>query len=101
MAKKNSYRKYILNKYFKRRERQETHNDNSAPYDNYDSAPIHIAFVIDGIVEDIIHCNERLGMLLLSDPVIVEVEDKEVSIEWTYDEETNTFSKPEEVESIV
>lgn len=100
MAKKNTYGSYLINKYLGRAKKDEKEAD-SAPYQDHSDAPIHIAFVIDGVVEDIIHCNERLGMLLLSDPVIVEVEDIEVSIEWTYDEDSNTFSKPQEVESIV
>ncbi len=99
MFKKKTYGKYLIERYLKRAPKIQ--EKVSSPYENHNVAPMHIAFVIDGVVEDIIHCNERLGMLLLSDPVIVEVEDREASIEWTYDEDSNTFSKPEEAESIV
>jgi hypothetical protein len=37
--------------------------------------PIKIAFVIDGQVVDVLHTDERLGAIFLSQPVIVDVTD--------------------------
>ena len=56
---------------------------------------MHLALVIDGVVEDIIHCDERLGYILLSDPKIVDIKDnfRKINISDIYDEDTNTFSK--------
>lgn len=63
-----------------------------SPFGAAEDAPMHIAFVIDGIVEDIIHCNERLGSLLLSNPEIIEFDFSEnVKINSIYDEKTGKF----------
>ena len=35
--------------------------------------PIRLALVIDGVVQDIIHTDERLAAILLSDPLIIDV----------------------------
>ena len=99
-------RKFFLNKVAKLFKK----NKNSAPVcacgqiHEPDPIPIQqqnsfkIAFVVDDLVEDIIHCNDRLGLLLLSYPKIIEVEDgQEVGIQWTYNEENNTFTRPDEV----
>ena len=63
-----------------------------SPFGAAKDAPMHIAFVIDGIVEDIIHCNERLGSLLLSSPDIIEFDySDDVKINYIYDEDTRKF----------
>lgn len=100
MRKKSEYRKYLINKYLKKNKKiQDSIPAN--PYTNHKSAPMHIAFIVDGIVEDVIHCNDRLGVLLLSDPVIVEIENLDITVNWLYNEENNTFTPPEEIDSIV
>lgn len=38
--------------------------------------PIKIAFIIDNKVVDILHTDERLGAIFLSEPVIVDVTDQ-------------------------
>jgi hypothetical protein len=55
--------------------------------------PKKIAFVIDGVVEDILHTDVRLAAIFLSEPVIVDVTDSEleITIGLNYDAETNTF----------
>ena len=35
--------------------------------------PVKIAFVIDGVVADVLHTDERLGAIFLSEPTIVDV----------------------------
>ena len=37
--------------------------------------PIKIAFIIDGEVVDVLHTDERLGSIFLSQPVILDVTD--------------------------
>jgi hypothetical protein len=35
--------------------------------------PVRLAFVIDGVVQDIINTDERLAAILLSDPIVIDV----------------------------
>lgn len=37
--------------------------------------PVKIAFVIDGVVADVLHTDDRLASIFLSEPVIVDVTD--------------------------
>jgi hypothetical protein len=37
--------------------------------------PIKVAFIIDGTVVDVLHADERLGAILLSEPVVLNVTD--------------------------
>lgn len=65
---------------------------NTPPYQNHLDAPAHIAFVVDDIVEDIIHCNERLGKLLLSNPKIIDISlHKDVNVGYYWDDENQKF----------
>lgn len=64
-----------------------------------------IAFVIDGEVIDILHTDERLAAIFLSEPTILDVSDKfvigDVPGVWigdAYDAETNTFTRPQPTE---
>lgn len=60
--------------------------------------PIKIAFVIDNEVLDILHTDERLAAILLSNPVIIDVTDNlyenggKVQLGSTYDPDTKEFS---------
>lgn len=59
--------------------------------------PYHVAFIIDGIVREIFHVDERLGAILLGNPTIVQVEssfDGGPEREWLYDHESGTFTPP-------
>ena len=38
--------------------------------------PIKIAFVIDGKVVDVLHCDDRLAAIFLSDPVILDITER-------------------------
>jgi len=55
-----------------------------------------LALVLDDEVQDIIRTEERLWALLMSGAKIIDITDLEIhpSINWMYDEETNTFENP-------
>jgi len=55
-----------------------------------------LALVLDDEVQDIIRTEERLWALLVSGAKIIDITDLEIhpSINWMYDEETNTFENP-------
>jgi len=60
--------------------------------------PYHVAMVIDGVVQQVFHVDERLGAVLLSNPTLVQCESPAnggPDSQWKYDATTNTFSKPE------
>lgn len=69
-----------------------------SPYGSAENAPMHIAFIVDGVVEDIVHCDERFGYLLTSSPNIVKLDSFDsAKINDKYNEETNSFEKSSEV----
>lgn len=62
--------------------------------------PIKIAFVIDNEVADVLHTDERLSAIFLSNPLIIDVTEKfdsgnPVMPNSKYDPETKTFTLPE------
>lgn len=63
--------------------------------------PVKVAFIIDNRIVDIVHTDERLGAIFLSDPVMVDVTDilqsnnSTVFIDSSYNPETNTFTAPQ------
>jgi hypothetical protein len=60
--------------------------------------PIKIAFILDGEVVDILHTDDRLAAIFLSNPISVDITDNMIDNGGTagigslYDPETNTFS---------
>ena len=60
--------------------------------------PNRVAFIIDNEVVDIIHTDDRLAAIFLSEPLMVDVTDIEdgVFISSTYNPETGTFTAPQE-----
>lgn len=62
--------------------------------------PVKIAFIIDNEVVDILHTDDRLAAIFLSNPVILDVSNKmpltdfNITVGSTYDEETDTFALP-------
>jgi hypothetical protein len=59
--------------------------------------PYHIAFIVDGVVEEIMHFDERTASLMLANPTIKQVDlmsDGGPDTGWIYNSETNTFSEP-------
>lgn len=103
--KRDTYKAYVVKSFldkiniFKKIEFEEPQPIKQAsPYGAAEHAPMHIAFVVDGVVEDVIHCDERLGYLLISSPTIVQLDRFDsAKINDVYDESTNTFKPPFEV----
>lgn len=98
--KRDSYREYkiknFLDSVVPKRKKKHKHDEIKARYSRSLEAPMHLAIVLDGIVEDIIHCDERFGILMTSDPLIVEIPDGEtIELDWLYDSENNRFYKRE------
>jgi hypothetical protein len=59
--------------------------------------PYHIAFIVDGTVEEIMHFDERTASLMLSNPTIKQVDlasEGGPDVGWVHNSETNTFSAP-------
>lgn len=62
--------------------------------------PVKLAFIIDGEVVDILHTDERLAAIFLSEPKIVDVSDKlplndnGIVVGASYNEETGVFTAP-------
>lgn len=63
--------------------------------------PIRVAFIIDNVVADVLHTDERLAAIFLSDPVVVDITNLDnvnlIRSGATYDPATNIFV-PAEVE---
>lgn len=92
MKKRDTYKKYLAKKIFGL---DSTYYKPNPKFSRSKDAPMHIALIIDGVVEDIIHCDERLGYLLMSEPKVVELDNNyiKVSISDRYEENTNSFYK--------
>lgn len=65
--------------------------------DPHSLPPIKVAFVLDGVVQDVLHTDARLGAILLSEPTVVDVSawyashrDKNL-VQATYDGQTFTL----------
>ena len=57
--------------------------------------PIKVAFVLDGEVIDILHTDERLGAIFLSQPIILDVTEEPLAMVGAfYDETTGAFTPP-------
>jgi hypothetical protein len=61
--------------------------------------PIKVAFVIDGELVDVLHTDERLGAIFLSEPTILDLTDtydekNPLPVGSLYDATTNTFTPP-------
>jgi hypothetical protein len=62
--------------------------------------PVKLAFIIDGEVVDVLHTDERLAAIFLSEPVIKDVSDKlpladfGIAVGSTYNSETDAFTLP-------
>lgn len=62
-----------------------------------DDYPYHIAFVIDGVVRQVFHVEEKLAAILLSNPLVVQCaapSNGGPDNEWTYNSLDNTFNAP-------
>jgi hypothetical protein len=61
----------------------------------FELPPVRIAFVIDGVVQDVMHTDERLAAILLSEPLIIDITDREdassITLGYTYNSNTSQF----------
>jgi hypothetical protein len=64
--------------------------------------PVKLAFVIDDEVVDVLHTDERLGAIFLSDPLIIDVSNLvdddgnlRLPLKSKYNATTQTFTDPE------
>lgn len=58
--------------------------------------PYHVAFVIDGVAQQVFHVDERMAAIFLSNPTIVPCNSPSnggPDNGWLYNQETNTFTK--------
>lgn len=102
IKKRDTYKQYVFKKYFKNinifKNKNSINNDIDSlprsPYQSVKDAPMHIALIVDDIVEDIIHCDERFGYLLISNPLIIQLDNyNSAKINDIYEESTNTFKE--------
>lgn len=92
MKKRDTYRSFWFKKLFGL---DSTYYKANPKFTRSNQAPMHLALVIDGVVEDIIHCDENLGYILLSEPKVVDlgVGFNKVNLHDIYNEESDQFSK--------
>jgi len=70
--------------------------------ENIPTPPIKLAYIIDNEIVDILHTDQRLGAIMLSEPLIIDISenfyDEEnrptILIGATYSPETNSFTNP-------
>lgn len=64
---------------------------------SHEMPPVKIAFILDDQVVDILHTDNRLASIFLSEPVIVDVTGEDgnsiAQVGDNYDAKTNTFTK--------
>jgi hypothetical protein len=67
-----------------------------------ETPPIKLAFIIDNEVADILHTDERLAAIFLSNPVILDITEKmenspgSISPGMIYNPDTQEYSLPEQ-----
>ena len=66
-----------------------------------ESETIKLAFILDNEVVDILHTDDRLAAIFLSNPKVIDITEKiktegntSVLVHFTYDEASNTFLSP-------
>jgi hypothetical protein len=66
--------------------------------------PIKLAFIIDNVVTDVLHTDERLAAIFLSDPLIIDVTERtsghdleNIVPNAIYDPENYSFTHPDKV----
>lgn len=91
--KRDTYRRQVLNNFLNSFKITPPKKQASPNYNRMQDSPFKIAIVLDGEVQDIIHCNERLFFLLTSDPQILDISKEEVSVGDSYDYTNKRFLK--------
>ena len=71
-------------------------DNNGTPYIVPTEPPPHaIAFIVDGVVEEVIRTSDRFAALLLSNPTVVYATGTHLTVSHTtFDATTNTFTNP-------
>ena len=90
----------IFKKRHKHAKRPSTVEKFKQPKEFHEANKIYtVAFVIDGVVEEIMRTEARFSALLTSNPIIIDITENQSNpqLGWTYDEETGEF-KNEEVQ---
>ena len=63
---------------------------------NYEMPPVKVAFILDNVVADILHTDNRLAAIFLSNPLVIDISDREdidsITVDATYNEETGEFT---------
>ena len=63
---------------------------------NHEMPPVKVAFILDNVVADVLHTDNRLAAIFLSDPVVIDVTDHQdagiVTTDATYDPSTQRFT---------
>lgn len=97
MKKRDTYKSYLFKTILGI---DKTYYKPNPKYSRSKDAPMHIALIIDGVVEDIMHCDKRLATLLLSNPLVVDIGENyyKINISDEYDENSETFRKSEDYE---
>lgn len=57
---------------------------------------VYLAYILDNRVVDVLKCDRRMGAIVLSQPIIVEITEDQhlIGRDYLYDEKTNSFFKP-------
>lgn len=55
--------------------------------------PMKVAFILDGRVQEMLHTDNKLAAIFLSEPVVVDITNRtDATIYAQYDKETDTFT---------
>jgi hypothetical protein len=67
--------------------------------------PVKVAFIIDNVVADVLHTDERLAAIFLSNPVVIDITNLDIAdsirTNSEYDPTTNTFTPAEEITDLI
>lgn len=63
---------------------------------NHEMPPVRVAFILDNVVADVLHTDDRLAAIFLSNPLVIDISDREdansITTNATYNPETQTFT---------
>ena len=63
---------------------------------NHELPPVKVAFILDNVVADVLHTDNRLAAIFLSDPVVIDVTDHQdvdiITADSAYDPSTQRFT---------
>jgi len=63
---------------------------------NHEMPPVKVAFILDNVVADVLHTDNRLAAIFLSDPVVIDVTDHQdvniITADSSYDPSTQRFT---------